>query len=283
MLREHRRCHDWEWRNDQPKTRRSEVRYFCELCQQAGLPKGVINELTGRGSGCGNYLVGHPGINKVSFTGSPAVGKQVGKAAINNLNHITLELGGKSAMVAFDDADIERIVAATQQSIFFNTGQVCSAGSRLYVQRGIYEEVIRAVSECAMAMKIGETLDPDTEMGPAVSAGQRDTVAKYIRIGLEEIFGPVLVVIPFDTEEEALALANDNIYALTASVFTQDISRAHRFVRKLEAGTVWFNTHDMIDSNTPFGGFKQSGIGKDMGPEQLENFLETKAVWIALK
>ncbi|MEH6826195.1 MAG: aldehyde dehydrogenase family protein [Motiliproteus sp.] len=293
--------------------------YFCELCQQAGLPRGVINVLTGRGSGCGNYLVGHPGINKVSFTGSTAVGKQVGKAAINNLNHVTLELGGKSAMVAFDDADIQRIVDATQQSIFFNTGQVCSAGSRLYVQRGIYDEVIRAVSERAMAMKIGVTLDPETEMGPAVSAGQRDTVAKYIRIGLEEgarlvcgglpdeegegyfvkptlfadgnnsmrivqeeIFGPVLVVIPFDAEEQAIELANDNIYALTASVFTKDISRAHRCVRKLEAGTVWVNTHDMIDSNTPFGGFKQSGIGKDMGPEQLEYFLETKAVWIAL-
>lgn len=292
--------------------------YFAELCQQAGLPGGVINVVTGRGSGCGNYLVGHPGINKVSFTGSTSVGKQVGKAAMENVNHVTLELGGKSAMVAFDDADIQRIVDATQQSIFFNTGQVCSAGSRLYVQRGIYEQVIDAVATRASAMQIGATLNPETEMGPAVSAAQRQTVADYVCIGLEEgarlvcggepdegegyfvkptvfadcqnsmrivqeeIFGPVLAVIPFDTEEEAIELANDNIYALTASVFTQDISRAHRCVKRLEAGTVWVNTHDMIDSNTPFGGFKQSGIGKDMGPEQLEHFLETKAVWLAL-
>jgi phenylacetaldehyde dehydrogenase len=231
---------------------------------------------------------------------------------------VTLELGGKSAMVAFEDAEIERIVEATQQSIFFNTGQVCSAGSRLYVQRGIYDKVITAVAERARVMKIGVTLDPDTEMGPAVSAGQRQTVTDYIRRGLEEgarlvcgglpdegegyfvkptlfadchngmrivqeeIFGPVLAVIPFDTEEEAIRLANDNVYGLTASVFTRDISRAHRCVRKLEAGTVWVNTHDVIDSNMPFGGRKQSGIGKDMGPEQLELYLETKSVWIAL-
>ena len=293
--------------------------YFAELCQQAGLPNGVLNVVTGRGSGCGNYLVSHPGINKVSFTGSTEVGKMVGKAAIENLNHLTLELGGKSAMVAFEDADIDRIVEATQQSIFFNTGQVCSAGSRLYVHKAIYEDVIKAVVERAEQMKIGITLDPETEMGPMVSDAQRKTVNKYIQIGLdegarlvcggladtkgegyfvkptlfadckndmqivqEEIFGPVLAVIPFETEEDAISMANDNIYALTASVFTRDVSRAHRCVRKLEAGTVWVNTHDMIDSNTPFGGFKQSGFGKDMGPEQLEHFLETKAVWMAL-
>lgn len=293
--------------------------YFAQLCQQAGLPGGVLNVVTGRGSGCGNYLAGHSGIDKVSFTGSTAVGKLVGKAAIENLNHLTLELGGKSAMVAFEDADIQRIVEATQQSIFFNTGQVCSAGSRLYVHSSIYEEVIRAVAARAEEMKIGITLDPETEMGPMVSDAQRKTVSGYIQIGLdegarlvcggkpetdgegyfvkptifadcnnsmrivqEEIFGPVLAVIPFDTEEQAMTLANDNIYALTASVFTRDISRAHRCVRKLEAGTVWVNTHDVIDSNTPFGGFKQSGFGKDMGPEQLEYYLETKAVWMAL-
>lgn len=293
--------------------------YFAELCQQAGLPGGVVNVVTGRGSGCGNYLVSHPGINKVSFTGSTSVGKIVGKAAIENLNHLTLELGGKSAMVAFEDADIQRIVDATQQSVFFNTGQVCSAGSRLYVQQSIYEDVIEAVAKRAEAMTIGNTLDPDIEMGPMVSDAQRKTVSEYIEIGLqegarlvcggipdtesegyfvkptlfadcnnsmrivqEEIFGPVLAVIPFETEAQAIELANDNIYALTASVFTQDVARAHRCIRKLEAGTVWVNTHDMIDSNTPFGGLKQSGFGKDMGPEQLEHFLETKAVWMAL-
>lgn len=292
--------------------------YFAELCEQAGLPKGALNIVTGRGSSVGSYLVEHPGINKVSFTGSTQVGKSVGKAAMENISHVTLELGGKSPMLVFEDADIEKVVAATQQSIFFNTGQVCSGGSRIYIQRGIYEQVLEAIAQRAGAMKVGATLDPQTEMGPAISAAQKQTVMDYIDIGKEggarvicggedpggegyfvqptlladcrnemrivqeEIFGPVLAAIPFDTEAEALRLANDNIYGLSASVFTKDISRALRLVPRLEAGTVWVNTHDMIDANTPFGGVKQSGIGKDMGPEQLEYFLETKAVWIEL-
>mgnify|MGYP003683013217 CR=1 FL=1 len=292
--------------------------YFAKLCQQAGLPKGALNIVTGRGSTIGNDLVQHPDLNKVSFTGSTEVGKTVGKAAIDNLNHLTLELGGKSPMVVFNDADINKVVEATQQSIFFNTGQVCSGGSRIYIQRDIYDDVLAAIAERAKCMKIGPSLDCETEMGPAISASQRQTVEDYIQIGKEEgarivcggkspsgdgyyveptlfadchnrmrivqeeIFGPVLVAIPFDTEEEAIALANDNIYGLAASVFTTNISLAHTMVGKLEAGTVWVNTHDMIDANTPFGGVKQSGIGKDMGPEQLDHFLETKAVWIAL-
>jgi phenylacetaldehyde dehydrogenase len=292
--------------------------FFTELCEEAGLPPGVVNIVTGRGSTIGNDLVAHPDINKVSFTGSTEVGITVGKAAVENVNHLTLELGGKSPMLVFDDADIQRVVDATQQSIYFNTGQVCSGGSRLYVQRAIYEDTVAAIAERANAMVIGETLDPDTEMGPAISAGQKQTVMDYIAIGAkegarlvcggqdpggegyylqptlfadcdnsmrivqEEIFGPVLVAIPFDTEEEAIELANDNIYGLAASIFTRDISRAHRLIPQVESGTVWVNTHDMIDANTPFGGVKQSGIGKDLGPEQLDHFLETKAVWIAL-
>jgi phenylacetaldehyde dehydrogenase len=292
--------------------------YFARLCEQAGLPAGALNIVTGRGSSIGNDLVQNPGVQKVSFTGSTEVGITVGKAAMDNVNHVTLELGGKSPMIVFEDADVQRVVNATQQSIFFNTGQVCSGGSRIYIQRAIYEEVLNAIAERANEMKIGATLDPETEMGPAISAGQKQTVLDYISIGLkegarlvcggqdpggegyfvqptlladctnamrvvqEEIFGPVLVAIPFDEEAEAVALANDNIYGLAASVFTQDISRAHRIVPKLEAGSVWVNTHDMIDANTPFGGFKKSGIGKDLGPEQLEHFLETKSVWIEL-
>ena len=292
--------------------------FFAELCQQAGLPKGAVNIVTGRGSTAGNYLVGHPSVNKVSFTGSTDVGKLVGKTAMDNLSHVTLELGGKSPMVVFDDADIERVVDATQQSIYFNTGQVCSGGSRIYIQRGIYEQTLQAIAERASAMKIGPSLDPETEMGPAISASQKKTVMDYIAIGKEEgarvmcggedpggdgyfvqptlfadctndmrivqeeIFGPVLVAIPFDTEEEALALANDNIYGLAASVFTKDISCALRMVPRLEAGTVWVNSHDFVAANTPFGGVKQSGIGKDLGPEQLAHYLETKAVWVAL-
>jgi len=292
--------------------------FFAELCAEAGLPPGVLNIVSGRGRTIGNDLVSHPAINKVSFTGSTEVGITVGKAAIENINHLTLELGGKSPMLVFEDADIQKVVDATQQSIYFNTGQVCSGGSRLYIHRSIYDQTIAAIAERASNMVVGDTLNPETEMGPAISAGQKQTVMDYIGIGLaegarlvcggkdpggegywlqptlfadcdnsmrivqEEIFGPVLVAIPFDTEEEVLALANDNIYGLAASIFTRDLSRALRLIPKIESGTVWVNTHDMIDANTPFGGVKQSGIGKDMGPEQLEYFLETKAVWIAL-
>lgn len=292
--------------------------YFATLCQEAGLPPGALNIVLGKGSLVGEALVNHPDINKVSFTGSTPVGVGVGKAAIANLNPVTLELGGKSPMVAFADADVQRIVDATQQSVFFNTGQVCSAGSRIYIERAIYEEVIEAIASRARSMAVGPVLDENTEMGPAISAQQKAAVLDYIAVGKsegarlvcggedpggdgyylqptlfadcdnsmrivqEEIFGPVLVAIPFDTEEEAVALANDNIYGLAASVFTQDVARAHRVLRKLQAGTVWVNTHDMIDANTPFGGVKQSGFGKDLGPEQLDHYLETKAVWMQL-
>lgn len=292
--------------------------YFAQLCEQAGLPAGALNIVTGSGSKVGNCIVNHPDVRKISFTGSTEVGKTIGKLAMEKIAHVTLELGGKSPMVVFNDADIDRVVNATQDSVFFNTGQVCSAGSRLYIQRGIYESVVEAVAARASNMRLGDPLNLDTEMGPAISRDQQQSVLEYIELGKqeganlvcgggipdrpgyfveptvfsdctnqmrivqEEIFGPVLVIIPFDTEEEGLRLANDSIYGLGASVFTKDISRAHRIVRKLEAGTVWVNTHDMVDACIPFGGVKQSGIGKDMGPEQLEHFLETKAVWISL-
>lgn len=292
--------------------------FFARLCREAGLPAGALNVVTGRGSTIGDYLTRHPQIDKISFTGSTEVGVGVGKAAMERVNHVTLELGGKSPMLVFEDADIQRVVDATQQSVFFNTGQVCSAGSRLYVHRTLYEQTVQAIAQRASAMVVGHSLDPSVEMGPAISAAQKQSVLDYVAIGIaegaklvcggedpggdgyflqptvfsdcnngmrivqEEIFGPVLVVIPFDTEAEAVELANDNIYGLAASIFTQDISRAHRLIPRIESGTVWVNTHDMIDANTPFGGVKASGIGKDLGPEQLDHFLETKAVWIAL-
>ncbi|MCR8922092.1 aldehyde dehydrogenase family protein [Dasania sp. GY-MA-18] len=292
--------------------------YFAKLCQEAGLPKGVVNIVTGKGSTVGSHLAAHPGINKVSFTGSTPVGKIVGKAAVENITHVTLELGGKSPMVAFDDANIADVAESCINSVFFNSGQVCSAGSRLYVQRGIYEETVQAVAKALDDVVIGDPLNPETTQGPQISKAQFNSVMNYINIGKEEgarlvkggeavdrpgyyiqptifadttndmrivreeIFGPVLVIQPFDTEEEAMRLANDSDFGLAASVFTQDISRAHRCVKNLHAGGVSVNTHDGGDYSLPFGGFKQSGIGKDMGPEQLAYFLETKTVFIKL-
>ncbi|WP_428775440.1 aldehyde dehydrogenase family protein [Vibrio sp.] len=293
--------------------------YLMKIWKEAGLPDGVINVITGFGSVVGAHLVSHPEINKVSFTGSTPVGKLVGKAALDNMAHITLELGGKSAMVAFEDADIDDIVAAAHQSVFFNSGQVCSAGSRLYVHRAIYQQTLDALAASLQDVVIGDPLQPGVTQGPQISANQLESILNYINIGVqegarlvyggnkvdrpgyfveptlfadtrndmrivqEEIFGPVLTVAPFDSEAEAVELANDNIYGLAASVFTQDLSRAHRVVKALHAGTVCVNTHDALDPALPFGGYKQSGIGKDLGAEQLQHFLETKAVIMQLK
>ncbi len=290
--------------------------YFARLCEEAGMPPGVFNIVTGKGSTIGNALTAHPDVSKISFTGSTPVGRQVGGASGENLSPVTLELGGKSPMVVFDDADPEAVAAAHRWSVFFNAGQVCSAGSRLYVQRGLYERVLEETVKLAESMKLAPGLDPECDMGPVISSSQYNSIRGYIEQGVaegaklvcggyevdgdgffipptvlavednratvmqEEIFGPVQVVMPFDDEEEAIRLANDNIYGLAASVWTQDISRAMRCVNAIEAGTVWVNAHDLVDSAIPFGGFKQSGFGKDMGPEQLDHFLRTKAVWI---
>jgi phenylacetaldehyde dehydrogenase len=290
--------------------------YFARLCEEAGLPPGVLNIVTGSGSRMGSYLVAHPGIDKVSFTGSTPVGRMVGEVAGRSLIPATLELGGKSPMVAYADADFDALADATRWSVFFNAGQVCSAGSRLYVERSAYDKAVAAICKMTDGMKMSPGLDPECDIGPVVSADQRRNIQNYIDIARkegatfhtggeditsegffvqptvigvtdnqsqlvqEEIFGPVLVVLPFDSEEEAIQLANDNEFGLAASVWTQDISRAMRATRALEAGTVWVNAHDLVDSAIPCGGSKASGYGKDMGPEQLDHFLKTKAVWL---
>ena len=292
--------------------------YFAKLCEEVGLPPGVINIVTGRGSTIGDYLANHPGIDKVSFTGSTPVGRTVGEAAGRALSPVTLELGGKSPMIAFNDADPRAIAAATRWSVYFNAGQVCSAGSRLYAHSSVYDSVIEELAKMTGSMKIAPGLDPDCDMGPVISDSALRGILGYVEKGKsegaellfggnqvdrpgyfieptlfaasdnnlsivqEEIFGPVLVVLKFDSDEEALRLANDNIYGLAGSIWTQDISRALRYSAQLEAGTVWINNHDIVDSNMPCGGFKQSGFGKDMGPEQLNYFTRTKAVWATI-
>lgn len=294
------------------------ILYFATLAAQAGLPAGVLNVVTGSGREIGARLAGHTDVHKISFTGSTEVGRNVGIAATTHLAPATLELGGKSPMIAFEDADLDALAESTKWSVFFNAGQVCSAGSRVYIHRSIWREALNTIAKAAKGMKIAPGLDPDCELGPVVSAAQHEAILDYIRLGekegaecvcggravessgyfieptlfaisdnrarivQEEIFGPVLVAIPFDSEEEVIAMANDSPYALAASVWTRDLARSIRCIRALEAGTVWVNTHDVLDSAIPFGGFKQSGYGKDLGVEQLDHFLRTKSAWISL-
>jgi len=294
---------------------------FAKLVEAAGFPPGVFNVLTGAGD-TGKALIEHPGVDKVAFTGSTPTGISIMQGAATHLAKVTLELGGKSANIIFDDADLDAAVNGVVAGIFAATGQTCIAGSRLLVQRGVHDELIRRVSDRARTIKLGNPLDGENEMGPIAFRDQLDRVTSYVDIGLEEgavlvqggrrpddealqsgfffeptvfaevrndmrlaqeeIFGPVLAAIPFDDEAEAVRIANDSMYGLGAGVWTRDIQRAHRVAHRLKAGSVWVNSYRTLTYSVPFGGFKQSGIGRENGLEALSEYTQTKAVWVEL-
>ncbi|MXN45549.1 aldehyde dehydrogenase family protein [Shinella kummerowiae] len=291
---------------------------FAELVQEAGIPDGVVNIVTGKGSVIGAAMSTHPGINKVTFTGSTPVGQEVGRAAVGNLKHVTLELGGKSPVLVLDDADLASAARAVANGVFFNSGQVCDAGTRVYIQRSVHDAFLDELIAVTRTLQMAPGLDRDCYIGPMVSAQQKKAVAGYIELGLregaklvhgggspegpghfiepaifahckpdmrivrEEIFGPVLVTSPFDTLEEAVSLANDTPFGLATAIYSNDLARVHTLIPQLHAGSVYVNAHSTIDPSMPFGGFKDSGLGKDLGPEQLDYLMETKAVWITL-
>lgn len=292
--------------------------YLGELINEAGFPAGVVNIITGDGQNAGSALIKHPDINKISFTGSTQVGQLIGRAAMDNMARVTLELGGKSPMIVLKDCDPEKAAQGAAQAIFFNHGQVCSAGSRLYVHRSIFDTVVNRLKELAEAIPMGPGLDPAAQMGPLVSQVQLDRVCQYIESGRkegarlvtggeradrtgyyvkptifaseddslgiarEEIFGPVLVAMPFDDVDDVVLRANDSRYGLAASIWSNDLSQVQRLIPKLKAGTVWVNGHNMLDACVPFGGYKLSGFGRDMGRQSLDSYLETKSVFMAL-
>jgi phenylacetaldehyde dehydrogenase len=292
--------------------------YLGELIQEAGFPPGVVNIVTGFGEETGAPLAAHPDVDKVAFTGSTEVGKMIVKAAAGNLKKVTLELGGKSPNVVFSDADLSHAIGGAANAIFFNHGQCCCAGSRLYVEEDIFDDVVRGVADVARRIKVGSGFESDTQMGPLVSQEQFDRVTGYMesgraagaeaicgggragdrgyfveptvfvnttadmRIVNEEIFGPVVTAMPFRDIDEIARVANNTPYGLAAGVWTKDISKAHRLAHRIKAGTVWINCYNVFDAALPFGGYKQSGWGREMGREALNNYLETKAVCIGI-
>jgi aldehyde dehydrogenase (NAD+) len=291
---------------------------IAELAQEAGFPDGVINVVNGFGETAGAAMVTHPGIDKIAFTGHVDTAKIIQKAAADTLKRVTFELGGKSPNVIFADADMEAAVAGAFHAIYFHGGQCCTAGSRLFVERKIHEEFVERLAEKAKGRKVGDPLDPKTEQGPQVSQEQLDKILHYVGLGekegatlltggerigskgffvqptifdnvkddmtiaRDEIFGPVVSVLPFDSVDELMTRANDTQYGLAAAIWTKDIDKAHLFAKKVKAGTVWVNCYHVIDANTPFGGFKMSGQGRENGEAALEHYTEIKTVTVKL-
>jgi aldehyde dehydrogenase (NAD+) len=294
---------------------------FMKLVDEAGFPPGVVNVVTGIGAEVGSALVSHPLVAKVAFTGSDATGQQVYEAAARGLKRVSMELGGKSPNIVFDDAEMENAIKGVVSGIFAATGQTCIAGSRLLVQESIHDEFLERLVAFARAAKMGDPMDAATQIGPVTNKPQLAKILKYIDIGTregawpvlgggravrpecgngwfveptifegvnnrmriaqEEVFGPVLAVIPFRDEEEAIALGNDVVYGLAAGVWTQNMRRALTMAEKLQAGTVWINTYRAVSYLSPFGGYKRSGIGRESGQEMIKEYLQVKSVWIS--
>jgi acyl-CoA reductase-like NAD-dependent aldehyde dehydrogenase len=285
------------------------------ILREAGVPDGVANIITGYGETTGAAMIAHAGIDKIAFTGSTEVGKKIVETASGNLKRITLELGGKSAVLIFDDADLSKAIPGAAMGVFMNSGQSCTAGSRIFVQRGVYQKVLEGITAFAQGLRLGSSDESGVDLGPLISAKQLERVAGLVddgrrngakvvaggkrvdragffyeptvvsdvrldmRLYREEIFGPVVAVLPFDDEDMAVAEANNTGYGLAAAVWTRDISRAHRIARRMDAGTVWLNCQSVFNPAIPFGGFKQSGWGTEYGWKGIEIYLRSKAVY----
>jgi acyl-CoA reductase-like NAD-dependent aldehyde dehydrogenase len=284
-----------------------------KLALEAGIPEGVLNVVVGAGRTVGERIVQHPDVAKIAFTGSTEVGRRIGALAAESIKRVTLELGGKSANIVFADADIEKAAASAPLAVFGNAGQDCCARSRILVERPAVDRFLQAMEKSVQALRVGDPLDDKTEMGPLISADQRSKVSAYLedgarvairghapsgpgfwfaptvlspvspsdRVAREEIFGPIVAVIPFQDEEEAIAIANDTIFGLSGSVWTSNAGRAMRVARALETGTISINSNTSVRVTTPFGGFKQSGIGRELGPNALDHYTELKNVFLS--
>ncbi|MGH2729306.1 MAG: aldehyde dehydrogenase family protein [Actinomycetota bacterium] len=293
---------------------------LAELCLEAGVPEGVVNVVTGFGEEAGAALAAHTDVDKIAFTGSTEVGRKILHASEGNLKRVSLELGGKSPNIVFSDADLKSASYGSMMGVFLNSGQVCTAGTRILVEKNIHDDFVSSLVEATKSLNVGPALEEGTGMGPVVSKEQLERVTGYIdigksegaevavggeratdlgdgyfvrptvftgvrndmRIAQEEIFGPVAAVIEVDDVDEAIAVANDTIYGLAAAVWTKDVSKAHKVARGIKAGTVWVNTIGLYDPAISFGGYKQSGFGRELGKHSIETYTQTKSVWVSL-